>query len=136
MESKSRVPFAKELKLHQIRWATEVGIAHYLEDKPDWVLRLERKDHNLYKSEWLAFIKGHEHRWFRALNSSQAFAVNLFGPLVKDPERARHVFTQLNPNRPLHGDDDVHVILEHTPDEGPAWLGEKRRDSQLRQTSS
>ena len=67
--------FAKELRVNQIRWATEAGKAGYLEDKPNWVLRGESKSQNLYKPEWLRFIKGREHRWFRALNSSQAFAV-------------------------------------------------------------
>ena len=76
----SKIPFARELRVNQIRWATEAGKADYLEDEPHWVLRGESKSQNLYKPEWLHFIRGREHRWFRALNSSQAFAVNWPAP--------------------------------------------------------
>jgi hypothetical protein len=120
------MPFAKELRVNQIRWATESGKADYLEDKPNWVLRGDNKGQNLYEPQWLHFIKGREHRWFRALNSSQAFAVNLFGPLADSPRLAREVFERIVPGRALHSDDEVRAHLEYTPPEGPRWLRERK----------
>jgi restriction endonuclease-like protein len=81
----------------------------------------------------LAETHRHEHRWFRALNSSQAFAVNLFGPVASDRRLARTLFDELAPRRSTEPTDEVQVHLEYTPDDGPAWLGERssRRPTQV-----
>ena len=61
----------------------------------------------------------------------QCFAVNLFGPLVDNPDLARAAFVILCPERPISDDAAVEVRLEYTPDDGPAWLGEKGQPTQV-----
>jgi len=46
---------------------------------------------NLFRQEWWHHIQGLEHRWVRALNSSQCFAVNLFANLAEDRSGANRV---------------------------------------------
>jgi hypothetical protein len=125
MRRTSKLKFARELKDHQIQWAASSGKSGFLESKPEWVLRIEKKQENLFDPNWLRLIDRHEHRWFRALNSSQAFAVNLFGPLASDRALARTVFDRLVPHCSIELNDEVQVDFEYTPHDGPTWLGEK-----------
>jgi hypothetical protein len=74
--------FALQIKERQIEWARVAAKSQFLEEKRPWVLRQRFKAENLFDSSWMGLIDGREHRWFRALNSSQAFAVNLFGPVA------------------------------------------------------
>jgi hypothetical protein len=116
--------FARKLKDHQIQWAASSGKSGFLETKRNWVFRREEKQENLFDPTWLRLIDRHEHRWFRALNSSQAFAVNLFGPVATDSRLARALFDKLVPHRSTELTDEVRVCLEYTPKNGPEWLGE------------
>ena len=124
MRRTTKLDFARKLKAHQIQWAASSGKSGFLESKPDWVLRRENKQDNLFDPTWLGLINRHEHRWFRALNSSQAFGVNLFGPVAADWGLAQAVFDQLVPHRSTELTDEVRVYLEYTPSNGPEWLGE------------
>lgn len=131
MEKPQRVQRTTKLKFrhklidHQIEWARASGKSGFLDSKPEWVLRKDKRQENLFEPDWMRLISRREHRWFRALNSSQAFAVNLFGPVACDRGLARTVFDQLVPQRATGANDEVWVCLEYTPDDGPAWLGEK-----------
>jgi len=59
--------------------------------------------------------------------SSQAFALNLFGPLADDSTTARRTLNRLLPDRDIRGDDVVRVEFEQTPDGTRQWLGEMGR---------
>ena len=71
--------FGRNFIQHQIQWARLAGKSNFLERKPSWVLQHRLRQENLFDPSWMKLIHGREHRWFRALNSSQAFAVNLLG---------------------------------------------------------
>jgi hypothetical protein len=120
--------FALEVKAQQIRWAQEHDLAHCLEHKagtPRWILSDQDKERNLYKSEFASLVRGREHKWFRALNSSQAFGVNLFAPLAGDEPLAKAVLQSLLPRRVLQPEHTVEVEFEfQAPDR--TWMGELR----------
>jgi hypothetical protein len=73
----------------------------------------------------VSLIAGKEHRWARALTSSQCFGVNLFAPLALDQALARQGLPTLLPRRALAATETVEVALEFTPQDGPKWLGER-----------
>ena len=83
------------------------------------------RQENLFDPSWMKLIHGREHRWFRALNSSQAFAVNLFGPVATNAKLAGSAFNRLFPMRGTVEISEVQVCLEYTPNGGPLWLGEE-----------
>ena len=64
-----------------INWALAHGIPEDALEKHhgrlSWVLKPESRKLNLFDPSWWDLIAGKEHRWARALNSSQCFAVNL-----------------------------------------------------------
>ncbi len=125
-----RKPFATAMQERQLAWARNGQIeASALEQTRGgtWVLRWKRRDLNLFRPNWLGYIKGKrkEHRWFRSLISSQAFAVNIFAPLREDPALCIGVLRSLLPDRALESSDSAVVRFEHTPDEAPGWLGEQ-----------
>ena len=128
-------PFAERMKEHQTSWASKNGLNHLLEPRhdsqPSWVLKKEHKKRNLQDATWWKHIEGHEHLWARALNSSQCFGVNLFGPLAEKPILAKRVLDTLLPHRRLEKDDVVTVCFEHTPQGAPEWLGEKNQSTQV-----
>jgi len=132
MTSKS---FAERMKEHQIAWASKNGLTHLLETRndtqPSWVLKQEHKNRNLQDPTWWKHIESHEHLWARALNSSQCFGVNLFGPLAEKPILAKRVLETLLPHRTLEKGDKVTVLFEHTPKDAPVWLGEKNQPTQV-----
>jgi hypothetical protein len=124
--------FYDRLKDHQVAWAMARGIdAHQTEAKRPWLLRPEHRTSNLWNPAWWSYIAGKEHRWARALTSSQCFAVNLFASLAADPVLARKVLARLRPARALPAGDTVEVALEFTPPQAPEWLGESRRATQV-----
>lgn len=127
--------FAERMKAHQISWVSKKGLHHLLEPRhdsqPSWVLKKEHKKRNLQDATWWKYIEGHEHLWARALNSSQCFGVNLFGPLAEKPILAKRVLETLLPHRRLEKDDVVTVCFEHTPQGAPEWLGEKKQPTQV-----
>lgn len=127
--------FAERMKEHQIAWARTNGLDCLLEKRndsqPSWVLKREHKNRNLHDATWWKHIGIHEHRWARALNSSQCFGVNLFGPLAEKPILAKRVLETLLPHRTLEKDDVVTVLFEHTPKDAPEWLGERNQPTQV-----
>lgn len=125
--------FARRMQLRQRDWASRNGLAAFLEDLPSraHVLRPSERHRNLHDPSLWKLIEGKEHMWSRALTSSQCFAVNLFGPLVRDPSLARAAFVALCPERPLSDTAQVEVRLEFTPEHGPEWLGEKGQPTQV-----
>jgi hypothetical protein len=128
-------PFAESMRDRQLEWALAAGIPvaalEKRHEKVSWVLKPEHKKLNLFRSDWWAYIAGKEHRWARALNSSQCFAVNVFAPLAEEAERANSALQVLLPKRDLGSQDTVRVEFEFTPEGAPTWLGEWRQATQL-----
>ena len=120
--------FASQLKADQRVWALASGFETSWFDErhgpSSHVLKPEHKEQNLFIPEWWKHISGKEHRWARALNSSQCFAVNLFAPLTEDQDLARSVIPDLFPGRSLSADHRVNIIFEYTPEDAARWLGE------------
>jgi hypothetical protein len=119
--------FAQAARERQLAWARTSNIPRdAFEEQHAWVFKPEHKQGNLFRPEWWSYIAGKkEHRWARALNSSQCFAVNLFAPLKDGDERAR-AFLQsylfkVGPR------DTVRVEFEFTPPKTEQWLGERDR---------
>ena len=130
----SKRRFYDRLKDHQIAWAETHGLAaadREVKQGRPWVLKEEEKRRNLFEPNWWRFIEGKEHRWARALTSSQCFAVNLFAPLAENSHVARSVFQKLVADRTLSTDDEISLAFEHTPDGGPNWLGERGQPTQV-----
>jgi hypothetical protein len=129
--------FAKSVQDRQRQWALAGNIPHdALEEgeragRGSWVLKQEFREFNLLRPEWWRFIAGSEHRWARALNSSQCFGVNLFGPLADDHRLARDVLARLLPGRKVDDADEVVVHFEHTPAGAREWLGERGQPTQV-----
>ena len=127
--------FAETMKRHQLSWALANGVTpDMLETRggqTSWVLKQEHRERNLFDPGWWRYIAGHEHRWARALNSSQCFAVNVFAPLAEDGDLAKRVWARVCPNRPLDPADTVTVEFEHTPHGAGGWLGERRQQTQV-----
>lgn len=72
--------FAKQLQAHLANWAQNADGFRDDGHHP-WVLEPSASTLNYFGGkEWEALLSGQRHRWGHALNSSQAFAVNLFGP--------------------------------------------------------
>lgn len=129
----TRAGFVTRMKQRQIRWAVDRGLSPAETEggiSRDHVLLHESREKNLYDPGWWDLIRGKEHRWARALTSSQCFAVNLFAPLVHDPELARRVFERLFPGR-LEAGSSVEVCLEYAPPETGVWLGEAGQTTQV-----
>jgi restriction endonuclease-like protein len=127
--------FATMMRDRQFAWALGGGIpTAALEERHgrvSWVLKPEHRKLNLFCPDWWDYIAGSEHRWARALNSSQCFAVNLFAPLAEDPARARAALEILLPTRALGAQDSVAVQFEFTPEGAPEWLGEHGQPTQI-----
>jgi len=128
--------FAQRMKEHQIIWAGKNGLDQLLEKRndtqPSWVLKKEHKKRNLQDATWWKHIEGREHLWSRALNSSQCFGVNLFGPLAINRSLAKQALTDtLFQRQELEGGDEVTVLFEHTPEDAPEWLGETKQATQV-----
>lgn len=128
-------PFASALKQQQVRWSEQVCLPESAFEsrhgKRSWVLTRDQQARNLYRPEWWQCIAGKEHRWARALNSSQCFAVNLFGPLKDDPARTLMMLQKLLPGRNIQAKDSVSVEFEYTPRHAPEWLGESGQPTQV-----
>jgi len=126
--------FSEKMKQHLVTWANDGNLDQEMLETDagrPWVLKPEHKKHNLYDPDWWHFIEGHEHRWARALNSSQCFAVNLFAPLAIDQDLAKHVWPSISPNRPLQDNDTISVEFEYTPQGAAKWLGERGQPTQV-----
>jgi len=120
--------FNEQIKQHLILWANDGNIDPEMLERETgrpWVLKPQYKKHNLYEQDWWHFIEGQEHRWARALNSSQCFAVNLFAPLAVDSELAKRIWPSFPPNHSLEDRDSISIVFEYSPDGGPEWLGER-----------
>ncbi|MDH3473072.1 MAG: hypothetical protein OEM59_05225 [Rhodospirillales bacterium] len=84
----------------------------------------------MFDPAWWRFIAGQEHRWARAPNSSQCFAVNLFAPAAERPNLAYCLLAAAT-GETLFEDAAVNVTFEHTPEGAPKWLGESRQPTQV-----
>lgn len=129
-------PFAQRMKDHQVSWARDHGprhgIAHeMLEAGRGWVLKKRHQDRNLFRSSWWRHFEGKEHRWARALNSSQCFAANLFGPLVEERVLAGRIWQRLQPQRRIDSDDTIAVQLEYAAPWAKERLGENEQPTQV-----
>jgi hypothetical protein len=135
MISSSRTSFAVAMRDHQLEWALGGGVPRAtLEErkgKTSWVLKPEHRERNLFKSSWWQHIAGKEHLWARALNSSQCFGLNLFGPLAEDNDRARRVLNAFLPEQGISQQDTVQVRFEHSPEGAAEWLGERGQGTQV-----
>jgi hypothetical protein len=131
MAAKPRFPNA--LQRHLAAWAASSGYAECVEASPShsWVLRKEHRERNLYDPQWWRYISGLEHRWARALNSSQCFAVNLFGPLTDNLRNAVPFLQQMLPDRHVADADDIRVTFEHSPPGIASVLGERGQPTQI-----
>src|SRR6266404_5506105 len=128
--------WALTVKRHQIDWAFASGrinpeMLELRHGQPSWVLKKEHRAANLHREEWWKYIEGHEHRWARALNSSQCFAVNLFSPCRDDKNLAKTVLSKLVTNLPDLESSQVAVHFEYTPGDAEKWLGEKGQATQV-----
>jgi len=86
MQTNPRPRFAEVLKDHLATWARD--LEHFQADGVHpWVLDPSASALNYFGGhEWQALVAGKRHLWSHALNSSQAFAVNLFAPARFSPE--------------------------------------------------
>jgi hypothetical protein len=132
-EPKAASSFQERLKAYQVAWAEANGLADKTETASGrpWVFKREYETNNLFEPNWWTYIAGKEHRWARALNSSQCFAVNLFAPLIENRGLAKSVYVQLLPDRQLEDDDVVSVELEYSPAQAREWLGERGHQTQV-----
>lgn len=123
------------MKEQQLRWALNGHIPlDALEErqgKTSWVLKPEHRHLNLFDPTWWRYIASSEHRWARALNSSQCFGVNLFAPLAEDSHRARHILNTLLPDRNITESHEVKTRFEYTPEGARSWLGERGQPTQV-----
>src|SRR5665213_2948673 len=95
-----KISFADSVKTQQLDGARSHGLGDFLEvlnEDQSWVLRRDAAYKNLFKPEWWSYIDKKEHKWARALNSSQCFAVNLFAPLKDNTGCARKTLQKLLP---------------------------------------
>ena len=131
----AKISFAEEMKQHQLSWALANGVTPDMLEvrrgQLSWVLKKDHREQNLFDPRWWRYIAGHEHRWVRALNSSQCFAVNVFAPLAEDDNLAKMVWARIYPYRPLDPADTVTVEFEHTPQSAGEWLGERGQQTQV-----
>ncbi len=125
--------FAERLKRHLISWATTNDLAGCveLEMRRPWVFAEAHRMRNLFRQEWWHHIQGLEHRWVRALNSSQCFAVNLFATLAEDRSGANRFLRRMLPDRGITDADHVVVRFEHSPRGVPERLGERGQPTQI-----
>jgi len=128
-------PFAEIALNHQLAWALNGGVQiealEVRHGRVSWVLKPEHRKLNLFRPDWWDYIAHAEHLWSRALNSSQCFAVNMFAPLADDGVRARRALQLLLPARDLRPEYRVSVRFEHTPEDAPVWMGERRQATQI-----
>jgi hypothetical protein len=68
--------FAANARNHQLAWALNGGVpVEALEvrrGRISWVLKSEQRKLNLFRPDWWDYIAHAEHKWSRALNSSNA----------------------------------------------------------------
>ncbi len=126
------------MKRHQLDWAQKGHIPlEQLEIRHDalsHVLKPEHRKKNLFNPAWWHLIEGAEHRWARALNSSQCFAVNLFAPATERPDLAKALFEIVVGTLPQNIPNiniNVGLEFEHTPSGARDWLGERGHPTQV-----
>jgi hypothetical protein len=124
-----------QIKHHLSNWAADPARALRTDGKHGWVLAKEHARRNYYLDAWADLIAGREHRWAHALNSSQAFAVNLFAPAIASRAGGLALWQSLWPNHGEPAPERVSIDFEYLgPDGtaiGPTWLGESGQATQV-----
>lgn len=127
--------FQARLRTHLGQWADAHGFdERHLEVRRgvrSLVLRREHRPRNLYREGWWTWLDGKAHRWAGALNSSQCFAVNLFGPLVEDTALATAVVRRLLGPERVPSNVVASCCVEFTPRETRVLLGERGQPTQV-----
>ena len=111
--------FSEVLKQHLASWR-ERDERFKTDGVHSWVLHHSAAALNYFGAEeWHALVAGKLHRWGHALNSSQAFAVNLFAPARFSGDVAHALWTKM-PAGASHPDPQcVNVHFEYSgPDDG------------------
>ena len=126
--------FAERFKNHLEVWAGDLEHFRNDGDHP-WVLNRSVSALNYFGGkEWEALLSGKLHKWGHALNSSQAFAVNLFGPAHSSPDVAKSLWNALPAAQGHPYPERVVVHFEYSgPDEDFAKteLGEAGISTQI-----
>ncbi len=126
--------FAESLKHHLENWAGDIEHFHH-DGKHPWVLDRSVANLNYFGGEeWATLLSGKLHKWGHALNSSQAFAVNLFGPARFAPTVAKSLWNTLPAGQAHPNPDRVELHFEYSgPDRDFAkrWLGEAGIPTQI-----
>ncbi len=134
MNRTPEVTFAERLKHHLENWARDLEQFRDDGDHP-WVLDRSVSALNYFGGrDWEALLSGQLHKWGHALNSSQAFAVNLFGPARFSTVVAKALWNTLPAARDSPSPDQVGVHFEYSgPDDAFAKveLGEAGKPTQI-----
>jgi restriction endonuclease-like protein len=126
--------FAEKLKKDLIEWAADASRKFKGDGKHDWVLA--DRTQNYFDPAWTGFIlRSKMHRWGHALNSSQAFAVNLFGPARKSEAACLELWRALTSDASSKQPQRVELAFEYggpsLPPLGRTALGERRQTTQI-----
>ena len=134
MKRTSEATFAERLKRHLETWARDVKQFRDGGTHP-WVLDRAVSALNYFGGrDWEKVLSGQLHTWGHALNSSQAFAVNLFGPSRFSKVVAGALWNTLPAGRDCPDPDRVDVHFEYSgPDQAFAKteLGEAGKPTQI-----
>lgn len=114
---KEQRSFADTMKRHLTAWAGELD-GFRTDGAHSWVLHPSLGAMNYFGSQpWFALVADKPHLWCHALNSSQAFAVNLFGPARFSQAAAQALWKALPVARGHCDPQHVGVHFEYS---GPA----------------
>jgi len=123
------------MREHQLEWAVKNGIGKkHLEirsGKLSHVLKKDYSSRNLYNPKWISYIKNKEHKLFRSMISSQAFAVNLYAPFIEDSKLSGKFLSEIIPHYRFDSAHLIKVVFEHAPVEAAQWLGESGQSTQV-----
>lgn len=111
--------FAEAMKRHLATWASELD-GFRSDGVHSWVLHPSVGALNCFgRQEWFALVADKLHQWGHALNSSQAFAVNLFGPARFSHAAAQALWKELPAGRSHRDPHHVDVHFEYSgPEDG------------------
>lgn len=106
--------FAEAMKLHLVGWAGDLH-GFQTDGAHAWVLHPSLATLNYFGGqEWYALVADKPHQWGHALNSSQAFAVNLFAPARLSQNVAQALWKELPAGRSHPDPQHVDVHFEYS----------------------